>query len=78
MKKIPSANLVEPEFAEIPEKKSRKLKKTHDKSQKTEQHEFSFSEGEPRGEFENTEGTMFEGQDLDTPTFLRRGVRIPI
>ncbi len=78
MKKIHSANLVEPDSAEIPEKKSRKSKKTHDKSQKTEQHEFSFSEGEPRGEFENTEGTMFEGQDLDTPTFLRRGVRIPI
>ena len=40
--------------------------------------EFSFNEGDPRGEFEDTDGFVFEGQDLDTPAFLRRGVRIPI
>lgn len=40
------------------------------------QDEFSFSEAEPRGEFENAKGTFFEGQDLDTPTYLRRGVKI--
>ena len=76
--KIPSPSSVEPETPEISKNAPKKSKKTHAKGQKAEQHEFSFSEGEPRGEFENTEGTMFEGQDLDTPTFLRRGVRIPI
>jgi len=75
---IPSPNSVEPETPEVPENGPKKSKNTHAKSQKAEQHEFSFNEGDPRGEFENTEGTMFEGQDLDTPTFLRRGVRIPI
>lgn len=70
--KIPSPD------AEAPIKSVRKSKKTHSKSSKLEQDEFSFSEGEPRGEFEKTDGTMFEGQDLDTPTYLRRGVRIPV
>ena len=56
----------------------KKAPKTHVKNVKVEQHEFSFNEGEPRGEFEETDGTIFEGQDLDTPTYLRKGVRIPI
>jgi len=50
----------------------------HPRKVKLEQEEFSFNEGEPRGEFEDTDGFIFEGQDLDTPTYLRRGVRIPI
>ena len=55
-----------------------KAPQTHSKSKtkKTEQHEFSFSEREPKGEFENSEGFMFEGQDLDAPTFMRKGVKI--
>lgn len=53
-------------------------KEIHPKRVKLEQEEFSFNEGEPRGEFEDTNGFIFEGQDLDTPTYLRRGVRIPI
>ena len=48
------------------------------KKRKTEQHEFSFTENAPKGEFENAEGYLFEGQDLDTPTFLRKGVKIPL
>lgn len=44
----------------------------------TEQHEFAFTEGDPKGEFEKAEGYLFEGQDLDTPTFLRKGVKIPL
>jgi cell division protein FtsZ len=42
------------------------------------QEEFAFNEGEPRGEFEDTMGYIFEGQDLDTPTYLRRGVKVPV
>lgn len=49
---------------------------THERPKKAEQHEFLFSEGDPKGEFENSGGTIFEGQDLDTPTYLRRGVKI--
>ncbi len=55
-----------------------KAKQTHDKKVKVEQDEFSFNEGEPRGEFEESDGMIFEGQNLDTPTYLRKGVRIPI
>lgn len=50
---------------------------THARSVKVEQHEFSFNEGDPKGEFENAGGTLFEGQDLDTPTYLRKGIKIP-
>ncbi|EDY80482.1 cell division protein FtsZ [Verrucomicrobiia bacterium DG1235] len=49
---------------------------THSRSASAAQEEFSFSEGDPKGEFENTDGTIFEGQDLDSPTYLRRGVKI--
>lgn len=48
----------------------------HARSRASAQEEFSFSEGDPKGEFENTDGTIFEGQDLDSPTYLRRGVKI--
>lgn len=49
---------------------------THKSSKNAAQEEFSFSEGDPKGEFENSDGTLFEGQDLDSPTYLRRGVKI--
>ncbi|MEM9227026.1 MAG: hypothetical protein AAGA45_03575, partial [Verrucomicrobiota bacterium] len=43
------------------------------------QEEFLFvSEEEQRGFFEKTERNVFEGEDLDVPTFLRRGVRIAV
>lgn len=48
----------------------------HARTKASAQEEFSFSEGDPKGEFENTDGTIFEGQDLDSPTYLRRGVKI--
>lgn len=50
--------------------------KTHQGNKSASQEEFSFSEGDPKGEFENSDGTIFEGQDLDSPTYLRRGVKI--
>ncbi len=49
---------------------------THQRPKKVEQHEFAFSDDEPKGEFENSIAVMFEGQDLDSPTYLRRGVKI--
>ncbi len=58
--------------------KKESLKGVHKKRIKVKQDEFSFNEGEPRGEFEETMGYIFEGQDLDTPTYLRRGVKIPV
>ena len=40
------------------------------------QNEFTFSEVESRGHFDKTERNLFEGQDLDVPTYLRKGIKI--
>jgi cell division protein FtsZ len=40
------------------------------------QDEFSFGDAENRGHFGSTERRLFDGQDLDLPTFLRKGIRI--
>lgn len=43
------------------------------------QEEFTFvAEDEQRGFFDNTERNLFDGEDLDVPTYLRRGVRISL
>jgi cell division protein FtsZ len=33
-------------------------------------------EGVSRGRFDKSEPTLYDGQDLDVPTFLRRGVSL--
>jgi cell division protein FtsZ len=43
---------------------------------KAAQEEFGFGEVESRGYFEKTERNLFDGQDLDVPTYLRRGIKI--
>ena len=40
------------------------------------QDEFGFGEVESRGHFEKTDRNLFDGQDLDVPTYLRRGIKI--
>jgi cell division protein FtsZ len=40
------------------------------------QEEFAFGDGEARGSFDEANRTVFEGEDLDVPTFRRRGIRI--
>lgn len=40
------------------------------------QEEFGFGEMESRGHFEKTDRNLFDGQDLDVPTYLRRGIKI--
>ncbi len=77
-RKNPQAPRIIPEAEDWSVSKGEKKKDIHQKKVKVEQEEFSFNEGEPRGEFEDTDGFVFEGQDLDTPTYLRRGVRIPL
>ncbi len=43
------------------------------------QNEFHFvGEDEQRGFFDQTERKFFEGEDLDVPTYLRRGVKIQL
>ncbi len=40
------------------------------------QAEFAFLKTEERGYFDKTNSNFHEGQDLDVPTFIRRGIRI--
>ncbi|WP_231863479.1 cell division protein FtsZ [Cephaloticoccus capnophilus] len=42
------------------------------------QGEFGFSAEAERGYFSNTEATLFDGQDLDPPTYLRKGIKIAV
>ncbi len=42
------------------------------------QEEFGFGEIESRGHFEKTDRNLFDGQDLDVPTYLRKGIKISI
>jgi cell division protein FtsZ len=44
--------------------------------QKPAQDEFGFGEVESRGHFEKTDRNLFDGQDLDVPTYLRKGIKI--
>jgi cell division protein FtsZ len=43
---------------------------------KASQEEFGFGEIESRGFFEKTDRNLFDGQDLDVPTYLRKGIKI--
>ena len=47
-------------------------------SARVEQNEFSFGEIESRGFFDKTDRNLFEGQDLDVPTYLRKGIKIAL
>lgn len=38
--------------------------------------ELSFGEHETRGSFEKSDRNLFEGQDLDVPTYLRQGLKL--
>ncbi|MBC8039674.1 MAG: cell division protein FtsZ, partial [Opitutaceae bacterium] len=42
------------------------------------QDEFAFNEVESRGHFDKTDRNLFEGQDLDVPTYLRKGIRLAL
>jgi cell division protein FtsZ len=40
------------------------------------QNEFTFGEHETRGTFEKSDRNLFEGADLDVPTYLRHGLKL--
>lgn len=45
------------------------------------QSEFGFGGSDPaaaRGEFDKSERNLFEGEDLDVPTYLRRGIKVAV
>lgn len=62
-----------------PAKPMAKGAKTSVKIKPEDQEEFLFaSEQEHRGVFKQTEENLNEGQDLDVPTYLRRGIKIQL
>ncbi len=49
------------------------------KTETDEQNEFHFvDKEEQRGYFDQTERNFFEGEDLDVPTYLRRGIKLQL
>ena len=50
-------------------------------SAKAKQEEFGFGGGAPaenRGSFDKSDRNLFEGQDLDVPTYLRKGIKVAL
>jgi cell division protein FtsZ len=42
------------------------------------QDEFAFADEESRGAFDDGQRTIFEGEDLDIPTYRRRGIKLAL
>ncbi|HPJ57580.1 MAG TPA: cell division protein FtsZ [Kiritimatiellia bacterium] len=59
----------EPDEAPPPEERKRRSRKN------TQQSELHLSDD--RGRFSNVAPTIYEGADLDIPTYMRRGIRMP-
>ena len=49
-------------------------------SAKPTQEEFGFQgpSAENRGAFDKSDRNLFEGQDLDIPTYLRKGIKVTV
>jgi cell division protein FtsZ len=62
----------EPPAAPKPDKRAKRKPR---RSRKPEQADLEL-EPVGRGRFKDTEPTMLDGQDLDEPTFIRRGIRV--
>lgn len=45
---------------------------------KGDQDEFGFGERESRGSFEKTGRNLYNGEDLDVPTYMRKGIKISL
>lgn len=59
--------------------KQRKKREGEQRPEADQQEEFRFvADDEQRGIFEKTERNLFEGEDLDVPTYLRRNLRIAL
>jgi len=57
---------------------SAELTLVHGATKPVAQPEFTFGEIESRGFFDKTDRNLFEGQDLDVPTYLRKGIKISL
>jgi cell division protein FtsZ len=63
-----------------PAPKSRSSRTVAQPGEKPQQEEFGF-QGEPvenRGAFDKSDRNLFEGQDLDVPTYMRKGIKVAL
>lgn len=58
--------------------KSEASTKAQSKPKANQEELFAYGETESRGFFDKTDRNLFEGQDLDVPTYLRKGIKISI
>jgi cell division protein FtsZ len=71
--------VVTPEMAPRAAAKAAAAASTH--ANKPQQEEFGFQGPEPaenRGAFDKSDRNLFEGQDLDVPTYLRKGIKVAL
>lgn len=68
----------EPEKPKAKSKAGAFGKATEPAAAPVDQNEFGFGEVESRGHFEKTDRNLFDGQDLDVPTYLRKGIKVVI
>ncbi|MCX6936648.1 MAG: cell division protein FtsZ [Verrucomicrobia bacterium] len=61
---------------DAPEKKSPAKSEVRTTAEPVAQAEFVLGEHETRGRFEKSDRNLFEGQDLDVPTYLRQGLKL--
>lgn len=75
---LPELDSVDLTETRAPQVHQSKLKKA-DELAAIDQEEFLFvSEEEQRGYFDKTDRNLFDGEDLDVPTYLRRGLRVTL
>ncbi|MEZ5414334.1 MAG: cell division protein FtsZ [Opitutaceae bacterium] len=74
----PPASAPELELAGMPAKEPTAASTKAPLPKSTAQDEFGFGEIESRGYFEKTDRNLFDGQDLDVPTYLRKGIKITL
>jgi cell division protein FtsZ len=74
----PAAPAAEPVPLNLPATETKKTAAVAAAVAKANQDEFGFGEVESRGHFEKTDRNLFDGQDLDVPTYLRKGIKVAI
>lgn len=57
---------------------SAEIEEAEELALKADQDEFGFGEHESRGSFEKTGRNLYQGHDLDVPTYMRKGIKISI
>lgn len=73
----PRAVRLEPEPSSLPppSRETARPRKTAGRRHRSQQDKLSY-EARARGRFRDAQPTMFDGEDLDVPTYLRRGIAI--